>query len=213
MSLGRPLVSKKRPRALSVTELQKIAGEIPSVIDLPDSILKGIGMVLSAFAYMESRLSVVLYTLLGLDQPEGRIAFGYANPNARLKVIRLLLEWNGIQSPVEYAPLVTKIDECSAVRDQLAHGMWGQAGDKIVLQTVRGHTDIEGLRLRHDFLPATIDVSGDYFKVQRAAILDAVKQIDQILETAKAAHEARRAAIIAAQISNMASRKDDRSES
>jgi hypothetical protein len=107
----------KKPLVLSFSELKQISTMLPVVIDLPQHILDGIGKILSLHAYMEWRLSLVIYSLLDIDLPEGRIAWAYHAPLSRAKVIQSLFEWNG--APTNLKTIIKSIQEVGVVRDHL----------------------------------------------------------------------------------------------
>lgn len=170
---------------------------LPVVIDLPTSICQGTGAVLSAYAYMEWRIFIVLITLLDIDDAEGRVVFAYSSPKERLKTIRTLFARVGVRPPISIKRLIVEVDNCTLIRNQLAHGIWAVRGGDIVLQTTRDVTEVEGEIQRHDFLPNAIDVSGTYFQERRAEVLRVVGKIEEILAAAKRVQSARRAEMIA----------------
>lgn len=83
------------PRKVPVAAMQ--GASFPVVIDLPPPYYEGIGKVVSAHAFLESRVQEFLFDLMAVDYPVGRVVFEYGHPARLFGTIRKLLDLWGIE--------------------------------------------------------------------------------------------------------------------
>src|SRR5437016_2465202 len=104
--------------------------------DLPISIYKGVGKVITAHAILETMVSELVFDLMRVDYPAGRTAFPYSAASKQFTLARELIALRGITSSIDLVDLEDQIKDCTTARDQLAHGVW-----------LRGKNGSLGLRL------------------------------------------------------------------
>jgi len=59
---------------------------LPVEFDLPPSVYKGIGKIISAHALLETIVLDLVFVLMKIEAPEGRIALGYRAAVERFKL-------------------------------------------------------------------------------------------------------------------------------
>ena len=105
-------------------ELSPSARELPITLDLPASLQREIGKVVTRHAVVELKLNRIVYTLLGIDAVSGRISVREPRTTDRLDMIADLLKITKIKVQADLPAIRTDLDKCSLERDRLAHGIW-----------------------------------------------------------------------------------------
>jgi hypothetical protein len=107
-----------------VMGLSPSARELPITLELPASLQREIGKVVTRHATVELKLSRIVYILLGIDAVSGRISVREPRTTDRLDMIADLLKINKIKVQANLPAIRTDLDKCSLERDRLAHGIW-----------------------------------------------------------------------------------------
>jgi hypothetical protein len=118
-------MQKGLPKILSIAEIP--SAQYPAVTKLPQWMIDGIGRVTVAQAFLEWRVNVLVFDLLMIDHPEGRVTLKDQSASERFKTVRSLLHLRGITPTVDVSALSKLIEECVTRRNQLAHGIWSGA--------------------------------------------------------------------------------------
>jgi hypothetical protein len=98
--------------------------ELPVVLNLSPLLCREIGRVITRHAYLEWRLSKIIYALLSVGPKEGRLAVREPRATDRLVLIRDLVHLKGLEIRADLDLLAEAIDSVTRQRDQLAHGIW-----------------------------------------------------------------------------------------
>ena len=67
------------------------------VVDLPDDYTRGIGLVMTHWAYVEYLLRKIAYVLVGVDVERRRVTMHNPTPDHYIQMYRQLLRLNGMQ--------------------------------------------------------------------------------------------------------------------
>jgi hypothetical protein len=141
---------RKLPRSAMVGTTATI------VIDLPPGIYEGIGMVVQAHAILETALQELLFDLMRVGYPSGRVVLRYQSGTERFKTVRKMLDLYGITASMNTVDLLNQIQECCDHRDQFAHSVWIRDGDgNIKLRLARGVFETPDGMADRSFLPET----------------------------------------------------------
>jgi hypothetical protein len=114
-------MKKGPPKILSIAEIQ--SAQCPVATELPQWVTDGIGRVTVAQAFLEWRVTVLVFDLLVIDHPEGRVTLKDQSAFERFKTVKSLLNLRGITPTVDVSALSALIDKCTTCRNQLAHGI------------------------------------------------------------------------------------------
>lgn len=170
----------------------KAAGMFTTLVDLPSNIYEGIGKVISAHALLENCISETLFDLLGIDYPEGRVAFTYRAASAQFGTIRRLIELHGISVPFDLIAMDDNIEAACTARDQYAHGVWIQRSGVPALRLTKGtYLTEEGHRSRAT-LPQGVMVHPTAYDEQRRITLEVVEAVQTLQTAIRAALQALR---------------------
>jgi hypothetical protein len=102
-----------------VMGLSPSARELPITLELPASLQREIGKVVTRHATVELKLSRIVYILLGIDAVSGRISVREPRTTDRLDMIADLLKINKIKVQANLPAIRTDLDKCSLERDRL----------------------------------------------------------------------------------------------
>jgi hypothetical protein len=178
-------------RKIPVAAMQ--GGAFPLVIDLPPPYYEGIGKVASAHAILENRVQELLFDLMAVDYPIGRVAFEYRHPAVLFGLVRRLLDLRGIQIKqtlldVEHDAKEQNLQEVedeirshSRERDKLAHGVWlVMPNAQLALRVTEGQFTTEAGIHDRAFLPEPHLVPVPWFDWQRLLTLKTAKKISDV---------------------------------
>ncbi|HUI12553.1 MAG TPA: hypothetical protein VL048_03675 [Xanthobacteraceae bacterium] len=145
------------------------AHEIPAVpfeivYELPPSIHRKIGKVVSAHAFLEYNVLELLCDLSQVDYPIGRVILRYQAASERFKTIRRLLILRGIKTSFNLKNIFERIEQSCKKRDMFAHGVWvaTKTGSDLALAVTRGEYEIEGGVADRSFVPQSSTFSSEY---------------------------------------------------
>ena len=163
--------------------------EFPVVAELSKDKYEGIGAVVFAHALLEWHLTRVLYKLLKIDHPEGRLAVRVPNIPDRLKLIRKLLDLRNIKITIDTKKLLLDVEDYSGRRDALAHGIWvlHETGEVMLRLTKGEYPTPEGKVIKREHVPQGVLVDPTYYGQLAANILTICKAIYQIEQEVDAA--------------------------
>jgi len=171
---------------LPISALQ--GGVRPVATDLPKSTYEGIGKVISAASILEHQVSELLFYLMKVGYPEGRVAFKYAGASTMFSTIRRLIDLHGINPKGDMAKLEAAIkDDCCKPRDKLAHGIWLQGQEGLGVRITEGKFDEPGGKRDAAFLPHCEAIDDPYYEDTRQRILAIVEQVSALKSEVKAA--------------------------
>src|SRR5262245_36038281 len=95
---------KKKPPILSLDQIEEEAW--PPVVEIPDNVCLGIGRIIAAHAFLESRVQELLFDLMIMvDYPAGRVAFEYRSAPVLFQTARRLLAMWGIKPTADLQDL------------------------------------------------------------------------------------------------------------
>jgi hypothetical protein len=153
----------------------------PIVIDLPTGIYEGIGMVMHAHAILETALQELLFDLMRVDYPSGRVVLRYQSGTERFKTVRKMLDLHGIKASMDTGDLLTQIQECCDHRDSFAHGVWIRNDDGfIALRLTRGVFETPDGMADRSFRPEARSVADEVYSQIREKILSTINQIHDL---------------------------------
>jgi len=122
--------------------------ELSASFELPATFSREIGRILVHWAYLEHSLQRLIWFLLEISEPEGRVAVREPRVEDRFDMIRDLADLKSV--PLDKKAWAGVKKECEKVRtyrDLVAHGLWVLYPDDIWrVQQLRGqHTEnVEG---------------------------------------------------------------------
>lgn len=151
----------------------------PAVVDLPQSVYRGIGKIISIHALLENTVSDLVFVLLKVDRAEGRTALGYRGASEQFKLVRKLLDLRGVVVGKEFNinAISDQIDDCCTIRDQMAHGIWIKKDEVIGLRVTKGgFQSDEGYRSRA-ISPEGFQIPPDYYEQAREIIKSTVAEV------------------------------------
>lgn len=128
---------------------------------LPDDLAAIIGNVIAAYARLEYNLTTLSAMLLQLNKAEARLALRTPRATDRLDMALDLFAIKALVPVGDMAALRTLIEEASAGRDAIAHGMWLRHPEdgQIFLRMARGSWPkamTEGHRISRTVFPQSI---------------------------------------------------------
>jgi hypothetical protein len=183
LAIGVCLMASNKRNVLPVDT--KVAGIFNATSDLPRNIFEGIGRVVSAHALLENAVSKVLFDLMRVDYPEGRVAFGYSSASKQFSAVMRLIELHGIKPEFKLSVMKESIEACCTARDQLAHGLWIERSGILCLTLTKGtYSTAEGDRSR-EILPEGAVVHPGYFLEQQHAILVTTAEVQELQNAVK----------------------------
>jgi hypothetical protein len=177
------LVSKKKPTLpVSISA----AAMYSYVIDLPQNITEGIGLVVSAHAILETRVQELLFDLMVVHYHAGRIAFAYRDPSVLFKtIVSLIVAW-GIRPSIDAQKLAEEIGGHTRRRNELAHCIWIKLPDgSIALRLTEGNYDTADGTHSRATLPQPFVPPKNYFSSTREGILSTVQKISNLKDEVK----------------------------
>jgi hypothetical protein len=178
-------MSKKRKPPLPASD-EKVDRLLPAV-DLPISYYKGIGRVIAAHAILENNVSELVFDLMKIGSPEGRVAFEYRAASTMFALVRKLLALRGIEPNLNVADLGDQISDLCKARDQLAHGLWVKRNGMIALRLTEGTYDTPEGRRSRAILPEGKTLPDNYFEHTRQLILDTAGIVNDLREQVRSA--------------------------
>jgi hypothetical protein len=150
----------------------------PIVIDLPTGVYLGIGSVVQAHAILETALQELVFDLMKVEYPAGRVALRYQAGGERFKTIRRMLDLHGITTKFDTVQLLKDIRECCDHRDQFAHGVWIRDENGIMaLRLTRGVFETPEGNADRTFLPEATLIPDEAYAVIRENILSTVRRV------------------------------------
>jgi hypothetical protein len=181
-------MASKRKIPVPLSAQAKSAGMFPIVVNLPSKVYAGIGKVIAAHAILEVTVSELLYDLMTIDYPLGRVGFKYMAASTMFSIIRRLLDLHGITPKLNVADLSEHIGGCCTMRDQLAHGVWVQMkiGD-LGLRLSEGKYDTPFGTHDSAFIPQVARIPSDYFDNCQAVIFKCVEKVKNLQTEVKSA--------------------------
>jgi hypothetical protein len=97
----------------------------PARYDVPDDIATGIGRLLVRWAYLEHALQTIVWMLVGVTQPVGRLAIREPRMPERIRLIEDLANLRGVDLPEKVLKAISaRATDIGRNRDLLAHGHW-----------------------------------------------------------------------------------------
>ena len=98
--------------------------EIPVVRNLPPNLMSEIGRVIVFHAYVEWRLSLIVYEFLHLTRVLGRLVVRDARATDQFDLICDLISLKNVKTGVDLIRLRKALVSVTTQRDLLAHGTW-----------------------------------------------------------------------------------------
>ena len=119
--------------------------EVPVVRDLPPNLMSEIGRVIVFHAYVEWRLSLIIYDFLHLTKVLGRLVAKDARATDQLDLICDLISLKNVKTDVDLIRLRKSLASATNQRDLLAHGTWVKdpQSKAFFLRLVRGNWNPE----------------------------------------------------------------------
>jgi hypothetical protein len=151
----------------------------PVVVDLPQSVYKGIGKIISIHALLETIVSDLVFILMKVNRAEGRTALGYRSAGEQFKLVRKLLDLRGIVIKKDFSinAISDQIDDCCTIRDQMAHGIWVRKDGILGLRLTKGGFQSEqGYRSRA-ITPEGLQVPLEYYEQAREIIKSTIAEV------------------------------------
>jgi hypothetical protein len=182
-------MSSKRKIPLPASD-EKIA-LYPIEIDLPQSVYKGIGKIISIHAMLENVVSDLIFVLLKITAAEGRTAFAYRGAGEQFKLVRKLLDLRGIVlTDFNLNGISDAVDDCCTIRDQMAHGIWVRRDGILGLRVTKGGFESdEGYRSRA-ITPEGMHIPPEYYEKAREIIRSTIAEVQHFTAGVKVALQA-----------------------
>ena len=91
-----------------------------------ESIVNGVGRIVTTFPILEQGMIAVLEDLLGGNAPARQVFFSIVNQKTRIDVMRSLLEHSSINKDksIWYDLVIDEFKAVSVMRNEYAHGLW-----------------------------------------------------------------------------------------
>jgi hypothetical protein len=156
------------------------------VINLPTGVYEGMGMVVHAHAILETALQELLFDLMKVDYPSGRVVLRYQSGTERFKTVRKMLDLRGITASMNTVALLEQIEECCDDRDQFAHGVWIRDDDgNLALRLTRGVFETPDGKADRSFRPEPQYVPDEVYSQIREKTLSTVRQVHDLRHEVK----------------------------
>lgn len=92
---------------------------------IPAYLARPMGQIIAKWAYLEYRLSTIIWNIMGVDEKVGRLAVNDPRAKQKWETIRDLLFLRGHElNERKYKIAYDALEEISELRDLLAHGLW-----------------------------------------------------------------------------------------
>src|SRR5882672_7473411 len=98
--------------------------EVPVVRDLPPNLTSEIGRVIVYHAYLEWRLSLIIYDFLHVTKVLGRLVAKDARATDQFDLICDLISLKNVETGVDLIRLRKSLVSATTQRDMLSHGTW-----------------------------------------------------------------------------------------
>jgi hypothetical protein len=143
-------------------------------------------MVVHAHAILETALQELLFDLMRVDYPSGRVVLRYQSGAERFKTVRKMLNLHGITASMNTVALLDQIQECCDHRDGFAHSVWIRDEDgTLALRLTRGVFETPDGEADRSFLPEAQCVSDEVYAQIRGNILSIVRQVYDLKQEVK----------------------------
>jgi len=173
-----------RPKRVPVKELSATSFSV--VVALPPAVFQGIGKVISAHACLELMALELIFELMRLNYPEGRVGIRYVSAVERFKTAVRLLDLHGITPSMDLGPLEKRILRCCDARDQLAHGIWWAAEDGgLRLRLTKGEYDTPQGKASRTAMPVGAIVPDAYYDQAMNAAIQVALEVQALKEEVK----------------------------
>ena len=131
-------------------------------------------------------MTVLVFDLLMIDHPEGRVTLKDQSAFERFKTVKSLLNLRGIIPTVDVSMLSASIDDCTTRRNQLAHGIWSVMDSDIKLRVTRDSYATEQGRINRTFMPELVSIPRDYFASTVITIEAATAEVTKLWKEVEA---------------------------
>ncbi len=100
-------------------------GHFKARYDLPATVCRDIGRIITRWAYVERYLQGIVYMLAGVSAPIGRLAMREPNALQRLDLVLDLLAARGLKAPsIDVKTLRGAMEDAQDMRNIIAHAGW-----------------------------------------------------------------------------------------
>jgi hypothetical protein len=133
------------------------------ITELPSSVYRNIGKIISAHAFLETQILHLLFDLSDIEYSVGRVTIKYQSASEQFKLVRRLLALHGIPTKVGLGPLLKRIERCCKTRDSFAHGVWVRMKNNAIgLRLTKGEYEIEAGLADRSFVPQVSSYSNEW---------------------------------------------------
>lgn len=107
-------------------------GQLPAgshrrvILDPPDELATLVGRICAHWSFQEWLLRQCTYTLLGVQDKQGRIAVREPRADEHVKMIQELMELAGFELALNLTDLMEDLRALKTIRDNITHGVWTQ---------------------------------------------------------------------------------------
>ncbi|MGQ0675612.1 MAG: hypothetical protein ACT4N4_05935 [Rhodospirillales bacterium] len=162
---------------------------MPIVTNLPPTITREVGRVITLWAALDLILSQAVYAALGVGPKGGRLAVIEPRAIDRIEVIKKIL------STRQFEPRSPRWKECredtkaaAKIRDALAHGVWTKKNENYLLRFTKGAWPrAQGVKLDMKIRPRSLYVKTETLRVLSQNIRGLIDHAGNLREQIEAA--------------------------
>lgn len=148
---------------------------LPTITDLPEPYVIGIGKVIVKHAFVERQLQKIGYMLLGIGPKQGRVAVRSPRGDEHVSMIEQIMGLEGITAEgFDLNALKKTLSTFQRYRDLIAHGVWlhDKANNQIAIQDISGNwrPDPQGPKVARRISPQGILITAESLEEFAAAI-------------------------------------------
>ena len=152
----------------------------PIAPSLPQSAAASIGRTILRHAFLESILSKIVYSLLGISSKQGRVAVRLPPASRYVSTVQDLLLFHKIIAPTyNFRALAKALNDADSARNTLAHSIFLRRPEsgELLIQIVRGSWELDQdvISVSRALQPQGKPVNRAFLKAQRAAVENGIR--------------------------------------
>lgn len=155
------------------------------ILNPPDELAMLVGRICAHWSFQEWLLRQCTYTLLGVQDRQGRIAVRDPRADEQVKMIRELMELAGFELALNLTDLMEDLRALKTLRDNIAHGVWTQnlETDRLTLNIESGNwapPQVRG-KVSRRVLPEAAGIDAEGLESVRAGIASTILVTQRLL--------------------------------
>lgn len=167
------------PAGLSMAKSAAIRISGPASYSLPTGMTREIGRIIVAWAYWEAYAQAMIWEIMGISAPMGRLAVRQPRLSERFELFRDIAALKKISMDEELlSSIISTADRLQSTRDIIAHGTWRKTlKNGWFVQKSRGNWEKKYKHIvsgKRSIISEAVPMSQEYMRSITAQIEDAI---------------------------------------